>query len=172
MGGLAGDLVRLGRALERGQDADPVRDATTAHQHADKKSPPQGDSKRRSPWATRRTITKKNRLGSSPCEYFPLQRGKYGKGVDCRLRMEVREQNKIVELWLTREERDDAAFRESLKPHLPAVQGIRTIWWRSSCPGRQNLYQQTRDLLLYNRRRLAEKESSGGEAGAGWRWAL
>ena len=30
--------------------------------------------------------------------------------------MEVREQNKIVELWLTREERDDPAFRESLKP--------------------------------------------------------
>ena len=34
-GGLAGDLVRLGRALERGADADPVRDATTTHQHAD-----------------------------------------------------------------------------------------------------------------------------------------
>ena len=32
------------------------------------------------------------------------------------MRMEVREQNKIVELWLTREERDDATFRESLKP--------------------------------------------------------
>ena len=30
--------------------------------------------------------------------------------------MEVREQSKIVELWLTREERDDPAFRESLKP--------------------------------------------------------
>ena len=34
-GGLAGDLVRLGRALERGADADPVRDATTTRQHAD-----------------------------------------------------------------------------------------------------------------------------------------
>ena len=33
------------------------------------------------------------------------------------MRMEVREQNKIVELWLTREEKEDAAFRESLKPH-------------------------------------------------------
>ena len=30
--------------------------------------------------------------------------------------MEIREQSKIVELWLTREERDDPAFRESLKP--------------------------------------------------------
>ena len=34
-GGLAGDLVRLGRALERGAGADPVRDATTTRQHAD-----------------------------------------------------------------------------------------------------------------------------------------
>ena len=32
------------------------------------------------------------------------------------MRMEVREQSKIVELWLTREKRDDPAFRESLKP--------------------------------------------------------
>ena len=36
-GGLAGDLVRLGRALERGADADPMRDATTTHQHTDHK---------------------------------------------------------------------------------------------------------------------------------------
>ena len=69
------------------------------------------------------------------------------------MRMEVREQNKIVELWLTREEKEDAAFRESLKPlyqqykaqnYLVAVflSGEadlyqRTIWWRSSCPERQ-----------------------------------
>ena len=36
-GGLAGDLVRLGRALERGADAGPMRDATTTHQHTDHK---------------------------------------------------------------------------------------------------------------------------------------
>ena len=36
-GGLAGDLVRLGRSLERDQAADPVRDATTMHQHTDRK---------------------------------------------------------------------------------------------------------------------------------------
>ena len=71
--------------------------------------------------------------------------------------MEIREQSKIVELWLTREERDDSAFRESLKPiyrqykdqnYLVAV----------FLSGEEDLYQQTRDLLLYNRRRLAEKE--------------
>lgn len=37
-GGLADDLVRLGRSLERGADADPVRDATTTHQHGDRKA--------------------------------------------------------------------------------------------------------------------------------------
>ena len=36
-GGLAGDLVRLGRTLEGGPDIDPVRDVTTMHQHADRK---------------------------------------------------------------------------------------------------------------------------------------
>ena len=37
-GGLAGDLVRLGRALERSADADPVRDTTTTYQHGDRKT--------------------------------------------------------------------------------------------------------------------------------------
>ena len=36
-GGLADDLVRLGRTLEGGQDAVPVRDSTTTHQHTDRK---------------------------------------------------------------------------------------------------------------------------------------
>ena len=34
-GGLAGDLVRLGRALERSANADPVTDATTTHLYTD-----------------------------------------------------------------------------------------------------------------------------------------
>ena len=37
-GGLVGDLVRLGRSLERDQDSDSVRDATTIHQHTDTKT--------------------------------------------------------------------------------------------------------------------------------------
>ena len=32
------DLVRLGRALERGADADPVKDGTTIHQYSDRKT--------------------------------------------------------------------------------------------------------------------------------------
>ena len=71
--------------------------------------------------------------------------------------MEIREQNKIVELWLTREERDDSAFRESLKPIYQQYKDQNYLV-AVFLSGEEDLYQQTRDLLLYNRRRLAEKE--------------
>ena len=71
--------------------------------------------------------------------------------------MEIREQSKIVELWLTREERDDSAFRESLKPIYQQYKDQNYLV-AVVLSGEEDLYQQTRDLLLYNRRRLAEKE--------------
>ena len=71
--------------------------------------------------------------------------------------MEIREQNKIVELWLTREERDDSAFRESLKPIYQQYKDQKYLV-AVFLSGEEDLYQQTRDLLLYNRRRQAEKE--------------
>ena len=73
------------------------------------------------------------------------------------MRVEVREQSRIVELWLTREERDNPAFRESLRPICQQYrdQKYLVVVFLS---GEADLYQQTRDLLLYNRRRLAERE--------------
>ena len=71
--------------------------------------------------------------------------------------MEIREQSKIVGLWLTREERDDPAFRESLKPIYQQYKDQNYLV-AVFLSGEEDLYQQTRDLLLYNRRRLAEKE--------------
>lgn len=71
--------------------------------------------------------------------------------------MEVKEQSRIVELWLTREERDDPAFRESLKPIYQQYKDQKYLV-AVFLSGEEDLYQQTRDLLLYNRRRLAEKE--------------
>ena len=71
--------------------------------------------------------------------------------------MEIREQSKIVELWLAREERDDPAFRESLKPIYQQYKDENYLV-AVFLSGEEDLYQQTRDLLLYNRRRLAEKE--------------
>ena len=71
--------------------------------------------------------------------------------------MEIREQNKIVELWLTREERNDSVFRELLKPIYQQYKDQNYLV-AVFLSGEEDLYQQTRDLLLYNRRRLAEKE--------------
>ncbi len=55
-GGLADDLVRLGRTLEGDPDAAPVRDATTMHQHADRKT-------------LRRERAKKIALGHKPDDH-------------------------------------------------------------------------------------------------------
>ena len=71
--------------------------------------------------------------------------------------MEVREQSRVVELWLTREERDDPAFQESLKPIYQQYKNQNYLV-AVFLSGEEDLYQQTRDLLLYNRRRLAERE--------------
>ena len=73
------------------------------------------------------------------------------------MRMEVREQNKIVELWLTREEKENVTFRESLKP-LYQQYKAQNYLVAVFLSGEADLYQQTRDLLLYNRRQQAEKE--------------
>ena len=73
------------------------------------------------------------------------------------MRMEIRDESKIVELWLTREETDDLAFRESLKPMYQKYKEQKYLV-AVFLSGEEDLYQQTRDLLLYNRRRQAEKE--------------
>lgn len=71
--------------------------------------------------------------------------------------MTVNEDSKIVGIWLTRAETNDAALRESLKPLYKKYhdQKYKVAVYMS---GEQDLYENTRDLLLYNRRRAAEKE--------------
>ena len=73
------------------------------------------------------------------------------------MRMEVKEQSKVVELWLTREEKEDRRLLDSLKP---LYQQYKTQNYTVAvfCSGEEDLYLQTRDLLLYNRRRAAEKQ--------------
>lgn len=76
------------------------------------------------------------------------------------MHMRIHEEKKRIELWLTRAEAEDGAFRESLKPlcqRYKAQHYLVAIF----LSGQADLYQQTRDLLLYNRRRLAEKEVQG-----------
>ena len=88
---------------------------------------------------------------------FVLKKENYGKGDDIHLHIKIREQSKIVELWLTREEKNDPAFRESLRPLYQKYKNEKYLV-AVFLSGEADLYQQTRDLLLYNRRRLAEKE--------------
>lgn len=71
--------------------------------------------------------------------------------------MEIRDESKTVELWLTREEKDDLTFRESLKPMYQKYKEQKYLV-AVFLSGEEDLYQQTRDLLLYNRQRHAEKE--------------
>lgn len=72
------------------------------------------------------------------------------------MRMEIKEQSKTVELWLTREERGDPAFRASLE-RIYRPYAARNYLIAVFLSGEADLYQQTRELLLYNRRKLAEK---------------
>ena len=73
------------------------------------------------------------------------------------MRMEVNEDRKTVDLWLTNEEKNDAGFRERLKPLFQRYKEQKYLV-AVFLSGREELYQQTRALLLYNRRRLAERE--------------
>ena len=72
------------------------------------------------------------------------------------MQMSVNENRKTVEIWLTRAERDNPAFMESLKPIYKKYreQKYLAVVFLS---GDEDLYDLTRDLLLFNRRRSMEK---------------
>ncbi|WP_143149428.1 hypothetical protein [Butyricicoccus pullicaecorum] len=90
--------------------------------------------------------------------YKPAQSGgKYWCGGERPLQMQVNEKTKTIELWLTRAEKNDPTFRASLKPlyqQYTAQKYLVAVF----LSGDGDLYQQTRDLLIYNRKRLAEQE--------------
>ena len=74
------------------------------------------------------------------------------------MEINIREEQKLVEIWLTNAEKRDAVLRESLKPlyreyhekkYLVAV-------FQS---GDRNLTDATSDLLCYNRKRIAQQEA-------------
>ena len=72
------------------------------------------------------------------------------------MRVEIKGQSRTVELWLTREEAGDQGLRQSLEGGCRACRagGYQAAVFLS---GEADLCQQTRALLLYNRRRLAEQ---------------
>lgn len=72
------------------------------------------------------------------------------------MQLEISRQSRVLELWLTRGEKDDPVLREVLTPifrHYRDRGYLAAVY----LSGEADLYQQTRDLLLYNRRRLAEQ---------------
>ena len=73
------------------------------------------------------------------------------------MRVEVHEQAKTVSLWLTNSEKNAPLFLDSLKPLYQRYRAQNYLV-AVFLSGSEDLYQQTRDLLVYNRRRIAEKE--------------
>ena len=72
------------------------------------------------------------------------------------MEMNVRDDKKIVEIWLTNAEKIDPILREGLK-ELYAEYKAKKYLVAVFESGGGDLYENTRDLLLYNRRRSAER---------------
>ena len=68
------------------------------------------------------------------------------------------EDMKIVEIWLTKQEQEDAALRQTLQK-LYQDYSRRKFKIAQFHSGAGSLYDATRDLLLFNRKRIAETEN-------------
>lgn len=73
------------------------------------------------------------------------------------LEMHIRDDKKLVEIWLNSEEKRDTQLRERLKDvyaQFKAQKYLVAVYES----GEGDLYQGTLDLLRYNKRRSAERE--------------
>ena len=73
------------------------------------------------------------------------------------MEVNVRDSSKIVEVWLTREEKQDVNLRERLKPlyqEYKAKEFLVAVFES----GEQNLEELTGSLLGYNRKRVVQLE--------------
>ena len=84
------------------------------------------------------------------------------------MEINVRDDMKLVTVWLTRAEQEDTALRERLKT-LYAEYKAKKYMVAQFHSGTEDLYTCTRDLLLYNRKRIEElavqreKQAAGPE---------
>ena len=76
-----------------------------------------------------------------------------GKSVE----MNVRDEQKTVDIWLSNAEKNDPEIRRSLEDIYREYQQKKYLVAVFES-GSQDLYQNTLDLLRYNRRRSAERE--------------
>ncbi len=72
----------------------------------------------------------------------------------------VRSNQKLVEVWLTREERQDTDLREDLKV-LYQTYRAKSFLVAVFQSGGQSLADATSDLLCHNRKRQAQLEAAG-----------
>ena len=83
------------------------------------------------------------------------------------MEINVKDDIKIVEVWLTQEEKRDAALREQLKPLYQDYEKKKYLVAVFES-GSQNLWEETSALLCYNRKRIAqmkmEREKQQGVA--------
>ena len=73
------------------------------------------------------------------------------------MEINVRDDLKIVEVWLTQEEKRDAALREQLKPLYQKFKAEKYLVAVFES-GTEDLWENTSALLVYNRRRAARLE--------------
>ncbi|MDD6041065.1 MAG: hypothetical protein PUD63_07750 [Clostridia bacterium] len=68
----------------------------------------------------------------------------------------VHEDRKIVEIWMTRDEKNDPAIQARLQKLYDEYQKKKYLVAVFQS-GSQDLYQNTRDLLAYNKKHSAER---------------
>ena len=73
------------------------------------------------------------------------------------MEINVRDNSKIVEVWLTREEKQDNHLRERLKPLYQEYRAKKYLVAVFES-GEQNLEELTGSLLGYNRKRVVQLE--------------
>ena len=71
------------------------------------------------------------------------------------MEIQVRDDMKLVTVWLTRAEQEDAAIREQLNK-LYTDYKAKKYMVAQFHSGTEDLYCNTRDLLLFNRKRIEE----------------
>ena len=79
------------------------------------------------------------------------------------MEINVKSERKLLEIWLTREEKQDATLPEKLKPLYQACKemGYMAVIFAS---GEQDLWDTASNLLCCNRRRISRTETPQGAA--------
>lgn len=97
----------------------------------------------------------------------PGKAGKQQAKERISVEMNVHDDQKMVDIWLTNTEKNDPEIRQSLQDIYKEYQKKNYLVAVFESGG-QDLYQNTLDLLRYNRRRSAEREVQRKKRAAVW----